>query len=70
MHDAVVRWARVVGEVPGGAFEESIHVPIDPAWKRDNLRLVAFAQQGSTRYVLAAASIPLNRVFDGQERAP
>ncbi|MCH8203935.1 MAG: DUF1223 domain-containing protein [Candidatus Hydrogenedentes bacterium] len=70
MHDAVVRWARVVGEVHGGAFEESIHVPIDPAWKRDNLRLVAFAQQGSTRYVLAAASIPLNRVFDGQERAP
>lgn len=70
MHDAVVRWARVVGAVHGGTFEESIRVPINPAWKRADLRLVAFVQQGSTRYVLAARSIPLKDVFADQDNAP
>ena len=69
-HDAVVRWARVVGEVHGYAFEKSVQVPIEPTWKRHDVRLVVFAQQRSTLYVLAAATISLNDVFADQKEAP
>jgi hypothetical protein len=61
-HMAVVRSLRSLVRVqPGqpGDAPISVRFALDPAWKRDALRVVAFVQEEKSRHILAAASAPL-----------
>ncbi|MBL8112095.1 MAG: DUF1223 domain-containing protein [Acidobacteria bacterium] len=61
VHTGVVRVLARAGEIAGGtrAFEKTVSLPVDPAFARKNLRIVAFVQARSTRRVLAVAERPL-----------
>ncbi len=69
-HDAVVRWASVVGETNGEPFEDTVRVTLGRDWKPDELRLVAFVQERSSKHVLGTTSAPLIEIFRGQHTAP
>lgn len=59
-HAAVVRSLRKVGEAalnPEAAYSGEQDVQLDPAWKKENLRVVAFVQDAKTRHILGAASV-------------
>lgn len=59
-HAAVVRSLRKVGEAAPNrdvAYSGEHDVPLDPAWKKENLRVVAFVQDAKTRHILGAASV-------------
>jgi len=58
-HAAVVRELRRVGETNKGAFSGNVPLTIQPEWKRKDLRVVIFVQDGSTGKILGAASRPL-----------
>jgi hypothetical protein len=61
-HTSVVRILRTIGEVensPGVKFEQEIQLRLDPGWKRENLRIVAFLQQPGPARVIGAASLPV-----------
>jgi len=58
-HAAVVRSLRKVGDAAlnqEAAYSGEQDVPLDSAWKRENLRVVAFVQDAKTRHILGAAS--------------
>jgi hypothetical protein len=61
-HAPVVRHLAKIGEVPSDRITASVHaeIPIDAAWQRDHLRIVAFVQERRNRAILAAA---VARVF-------
>jgi hypothetical protein len=59
-HAAVVRSLRKVGDAAlnqEAAYTGEQDVQLDSAWKRENLRVVAFVQDAKTRYILGAASV-------------
>jgi hypothetical protein len=59
-HAAVVRSLRKVGDATlnqEAAYAAEQDVPFDPAWKRENLRVVVFVQDAKTRHILGAASV-------------
>jgi hypothetical protein len=59
-HAAVVRSLRKVGEAAlnrEAAYSGEQDVQLDPAWKKENLRVVAFVQDAKTRHILGAASV-------------
>lgn len=56
-HAAVVRKLGRVGEIAGAAWLGEARLALDPAWRADSLRLVAFIQERQTGRVLAAGSI-------------
>lgn len=59
-HAAVVRSLRKVGEAALNhevAYSGGQDVQLDPTWKKENLRLVAFVQDAKTRHILGAASM-------------
>lgn len=58
-HSAVVRDFRRVGQVKDGLFSGTVPVTIKPEWKRDDLRVVVFVQDGGSERILGAASRPL-----------
>lgn len=61
-HTSVVRALKKVGELansPGARFEQRAELPLDAAWKRNNVRIVAFAQESDVGRVLGATSIPV-----------
>ena len=61
-HAAVVRSLRKGGEaVPNreSAFSGEQDLRIDPGWKKENLRVVAFVQDPKSKHILGAASIRL-----------
>jgi hypothetical protein len=61
-HAAVVRSLRKVGDAAPNresAFSGEQDLRIDPAWKKENLRVVAFVQDPKSKHILAAASIPV-----------
>ena len=58
-HSAVVREFRSLGHLRDGAFEDSVTVNLKKDWKRDDLRIVVFAQQSHTGAIEGAASLPL-----------
>jgi hypothetical protein len=63
-HAAVVRSLRKVGEAAPNqevAYAAEQDVQLDPAWKKENLRVVAFVQDAKTRHILGAASVRLTR---------
>ena len=59
-HAAVVRSLRKVGEAAPNRdadYSGEHDVQLDPAWKKENLRVVAFVQDAKTRHILGAASV-------------
>jgi len=58
-HTAVVRTLAVVGEAAGRTAEARSTLAIDPAWKREELRIVAFVQERRGGAILASAMVPL-----------
>lgn len=59
-HAAVVRSLRKVGETApnrDAAYSGEQDVQLDPVWKKENLRFVAFVQEAKTRHILGAASV-------------
>ena len=41
------------------SYETDIAMPLDPSWNRDQLRLVGFIQEATSRRVLGAAQVSL-----------
>jgi hypothetical protein len=63
-HAAIVRSLRKIGEAnPGGelAFSGEASIPLHAAWKRENLRAVAFVQEKKSKRILGATEISLHR---------
>jgi hypothetical protein len=61
-HVGVVRLLKTIGGVEragGGKFDAETKVLIAKGWRRENLRVVVFAQEHASRRVLAAASLKL-----------
>lgn len=59
-HAAVMRSLRKVGETApnrDAAYSGEHDVQLDTAWKKENLRVVAFVQDAKTRHILGAASV-------------
>src|SRR5215813_6702644 len=61
-HAAVTRWLNPVEDVEttDKGVSATYTVKLDKSWKRDNLKVVAFVQERSSRRVLGAAAIKLN----------
>jgi hypothetical protein len=55
----VVRTLAIVGEAAGRAAEARSTLAIDPAWKREELRIVAFVQERRGGAILASTMVPL-----------
>jgi hypothetical protein len=58
-HAAVVRWLHKAGAADtnaAAAFTGESDLKLDSAWKRTNLRVVAFVQEKRSRHILGAAS--------------
>jgi len=59
-HRAVVRELRLLGRVDSfGAFSADLELKLLPYWKPENLHVVVFAQDRSTKTVLAASTTSL-----------
>jgi hypothetical protein len=61
-HSSVVHVLQKIGKLnsgPAAKFEHVVELPLDPSWKRENLRVVAFAQEPNVGRVLGAASVPV-----------
>jgi hypothetical protein len=56
-HAAVVRRLSSIGEASGQPVRAD--VSIDPSWRREHVRIVAFVQDSHSRRILAAAAVPL-----------
>ena len=59
-HAAVVRSLRKVGETApnrDAAYSGEQVLQLNPVWKKENLRFVAFVQEAKTRHILGAASV-------------
>ena len=60
-HLAVVRELQVLGHLDSsGSFSEAPDVTLAGTWRRENLHVVAFVQDRSTRRVLAASTLSLS----------
>lgn len=60
-HLAVVRELRVLGRVDSaGSFSAAPDVTLAGDWKRENLHVVAFVQDRSTRQILGASTLSLS----------
>jgi hypothetical protein len=58
-HAAVLRSLTRLGGPQTGSFagaETTVLIPLDPAWKRENLRFVVFLQEPKTLHILGAAA--------------
>lgn len=60
-HAPVVRYLATIGQIAadGSGGSARADIPIDAAWQRDRLTLVAFVQELRGRTILAAASVSL-----------
>jgi hypothetical protein len=60
-HAPVVRYLATIGQIAadGSSGSARADIPIDRAWQRDRLALVAFVQERRGRTILASASAPL-----------
>jgi hypothetical protein len=58
-HIAVVRRLVTIGEATGRSAEAQTTIAIDPAWKRDDLRIVAIVQERRGGAILASGTTPL-----------
>ncbi len=64
-HAAIVRWMHKAGVVDRRktplTFLGNTSVKLKPEWKMENLRIVAFVQEKTSRHILGAASMKLAR---------
>ena len=61
-HVAVVRLLRALGKAkPGVVFMAEAKLPPANQWKQQDLRVVAFVQESSSRRIVGAAAAPLAR---------
>jgi hypothetical protein len=63
-HAPVVRWLRKIGSADRKAtpaFSSATDVKLDPGWKPDNLRVIAFVQEKRSRHILGAATTRIER---------
>jgi hypothetical protein len=60
-HTGVVRSLSTVGrfDAKAGNFAGQAHYKLEPSWKRENLKLVVFVQDRSTKKIWGAAATPL-----------
>jgi hypothetical protein len=58
-HTGVVRNLSVIGRVDKANFSGHTQLRLDPAWRRGNLKLVAFIQDRSTRRIWSAGAVGL-----------
>jgi hypothetical protein len=58
-HSAVVRKHQTIGTLQSDPFAAEGEWPLNPAWKRAGLRVVAFLQGEKSRQIYGAASAPL-----------
>jgi hypothetical protein len=61
-HAAVVRSLQKVG-IQGPSFAADARVRIDKAWVREQIRIVAFVQDGTSHRVLGAGATPLRTLL-------
>ena len=64
-HAPVVRYLATIGQIAGDGSTSgsaSADIPLDAAWQRDHLAVVAFVQELRGRTILASASVPLKNV--------
>jgi hypothetical protein len=59
LHAPVTRTFERVAVVPPGGWTGTVRLPIAPAWRRDALRVVAFAQDIGTGRVVAVVTAPV-----------
>lgn len=57
-HAGVVRDLRDLSRT-NGSFSCNVPLKLDPNWKRQNIRVIAFTQPGDTGPISGAASVPL-----------
>ena len=60
-HAAVVREMRTIGEATGGGATARTAIKIASEWRQENLKVVAFVQERTSRHVLATAAVLLDR---------
>lgn len=62
-HTSVVRSLKPIGRVLTGEnnFEMEIQIEIEPKWKPENLKIVAFLQENQSRRILGVNSIKINK---------
>jgi hypothetical protein len=59
-HAAVVRRLTAISDaMPDPGPPVRAQIAIDPAWRRENLNIVAFVQESRSRRIVAAAAVPL-----------
>jgi hypothetical protein len=58
-HAAVVRTLAAIGEVTPARAAVRTDLTLSAAWQRDQVRIVAFAQERASRHVLGAAAMAL-----------
>jgi hypothetical protein len=56
-HAAVVRTLQVIGEASGDASTSRARFTLSSDWRRDSLKIVAFAQERGSRRVLATVAL-------------
>ena len=56
-HAAVVRTLQIIGEASGEATPSRARITLSSDWRRDSLKIVAFAQERGSRRVLATAAL-------------
>ena len=60
--DALLKRLERVEQLPAEMprlYETDIAVPLDPLWNRDQLRVVGFIQEASSRKVIGASQLSL-----------
>lgn len=64
-HASIVRWMRKVGVLdarkPSSPFAGNTSVKLKPAWKLDNLRVVALVQEKKSKRILGAATLRITK---------
>jgi hypothetical protein len=59
-HAAVVRRLTTIADAMAQPGQPSrAEIAIDPAWQRDNVKIVAFVQESRSRRIVGAAAVPL-----------
>jgi hypothetical protein len=58
-HAAVVRELRQLGQLRNGSFEANVPLRLEKEWKREDLRAIAFVQDGASGKIQGAASVAL-----------
>ncbi len=58
-HSSVVRQLKTIGVISGASstFSGELDLPIQPNWKKENLKIIVFVQENNTRKILGVNQI-------------